>query len=148
MQGDTDMIDRPAMPTLLLPILPPQEGVLLPSGGWLAGFGTLAGLGALAASSCCALPVALAGLGASGAVFGGLGLLSDLRPILLGGAGLALLAGWVLFFRKLACGAAGPCIKPHPSWRTAAVLGLGTTLVALATVWEPYVDPIILRAMR
>ena len=121
-----------------------------PSGSWFAGLGTVAGLGALAASSCCALPVALAGLGATGAVFGGLAILASIRPILLGGAALALLVGWGLFLRRraTACAMAGSCASPGPSRRTAALLGIGTALVALALVWEPYLEPLVLKAMR
>lgn len=120
------------------------------SPGWLAGLGTLAGIGALAASSCCALPVALAGLGATGAVFSGLNLLTDLRPFLLGGAAVALLLGWGLMVRHRAtrCAVGGPCAETQPRWRTAALLGSGTVLVGLALVWEPYVEPLVLRAMR
>lgn len=117
---------------------------------WFAGLGTLAGMGAVAASSCCALPVALAGLGATGAVFGGLHLLTDLRPVVLGGAALMLIVGWGLLVRHrdAACAARGPCAGTPPSWRTAALLGAGTMLVGLALVWEPYVEPLVLRAMR
>ncbi len=120
------------------------------SPGWLAGLGTLAGIGALIASSCCALPVALAGLGATGAVFSGLNVLTDLRPFLLGGAALALLIGWGLMIRPRAtnCLADVPCGETQPRWRTAALLGSGTVLVSLALVWEPYIEPLVLRAMR
>lgn len=102
------------------------------------------------ASSCCALPVALASLGATGAVFGGLAMLASIRPLLLGGAALALLVGWGLFLRRRtkACAMAGPCASTRPSRRTAALLGIGTALVALALVWEPYLEPMVLRAMR
>ncbi|MBY0250031.1 MAG: mercury transporter MerT [Methylobacterium organophilum] len=107
-------------------------------------------MGALAASSCCALPVALAGLGAMGAVFGGLAMLASIRPLLLGGAALALLVGWGLFLRHRTkvCAMAGPCTSTGPSRRTAALLGIGTALVALGLVWEPYLEPMVLRAIR
>ncbi|WP_311274638.1 mercuric transporter MerT family protein [Methylobacterium sp. WCS2018Hpa-22] len=120
------------------------------SPGVLASLGTVAGMGALAASSCCALPVALAGLGATGAVFGGLHLLVELRPFLLGGATLALLIGWGVMFRHRAraCAPSGPCAGKRGRWRTATLLGSGSILVGLAAIWEPYIEPVVLRAMR
>lgn len=111
--------------------------------------GTLTGLAALAGSSCCALPVALAGLGATGAVFGGLRLLASARPILLGVATSALLVGWGLFLRPRAtCAEDGGCASVSWPWRTGIPLGIGTTLCALALVWEPYLEPMILKLMR
>jgi mercuric ion transport protein len=130
------------------PILGPDPSVVSP--GLLAGLGTVAGMGALAASSCCALPVALAGLGATGAVFGGLRLLVDLRPFLLGGAALALLIGWGVLVRngRPTCPEDGRCGHARTRRRTAALLGSGTILVGLALAWDPYVEPLVLRAMR
>ena len=144
------MIDTPSIATSARPASHSRDSLVAPSGSWFAGLGTVAGLGALAASSCCALPVALAGLGATGAVFGGLAMLASIRPILLGGAALALLVGWGLFLRRraTACAMAGPCASPSPPRRTAALLGIGTALVALALVWEPYLEPLVLKAMR
>ncbi|MEE7492058.1 mercuric transporter MerT family protein [Methylobacterium oryzae] len=150
MQSGTDMTDTPSIATPVRSAPRPRDSLPAPSGGWFAGLGTVAGLGALAASSCCALPVALASLGATGAAFGGLAMLASIRPLLLSGAALALLVGWWLFFRRRAvvCNTAGPCASPGPSRRTAALLAVGTALVALAIVWEPYLEPMVLRAMR
>ncbi|MGH1572324.1 mercuric transporter MerT family protein [Methylobacterium oryzae CBMB20] len=144
------MIDTPSVAAPARPAPHPRDSLPAPSGSWLAGLGAVAGLGALAASSCCALPVALAGLGATGAVFGGLAMLASIRPVLLGGAALALLVGWGLFLRRraTACDMAGPCTSTGPSRRTAASLGIGTALVTLALVWEPYLEPVVLRAMQ
>lgn len=150
MQSGTIMTNTPSIAAPARPAPHPRDSLPVPSGGWFAGLGTVAGLGALAASSCCALPMALAGLGATGAVFGGLTMLASVRPLLLGGAALALLVGWGLFFRRraTACTMAGPCVSTGPSRRTAALLGIGTVLVALALVWEPYLEPTVLKAMR
>lgn len=144
------MINTPSVAAPARPASHTRDSLPAPSGGWFAGLGAVAGLGALAASSCCALPVALVGVGASGAVFGGLAMLASIRPILLGGAALALLVGWGLFLRRraTACAMAGPCASPGPPRRTAALLGIGTALVALALVWEPYLEPLVLKAMR
>ncbi|MCB4806299.1 MULTISPECIES: mercuric transporter MerT family protein [Methylobacterium] len=144
------MTDTPSIAASARSAPRPRDSLPVPAGSWFAGLGTVAGLGALAASSCCALPMALAGLGATGAVFGGLTMLASIRPLLLGGAALALLVGWALFFRRraTACAMAGPYASTGPSRRTAVLLGMGTALVALALVWEPYLEPAVLRAMR
>ena len=59
-----------------------------PASGWLAGIGATVGFGALAASSCCVLPLALAGLGTGGAVFSGLEVLANWRLFLQGSAAM------------------------------------------------------------
>ncbi|MGA8172922.1 MAG: mercuric transporter MerT family protein [Methylocystis sp.] len=131
--------------------LPDKPGPSAPATGWFAGVGAAFGLGALAASSCCALPLALASLGVSAAVFGGfLETLASLRPYLLGGAALALVVGWALFFRRraVACDAGGACATPVSSKRTATLLGVGTLVIGMASVWQPYVEPILLKLMR
>jgi hypothetical protein len=48
---------------------PPRAERAAPKPGYLAAIGLATGLGALAASSCCVLPLALAGLGAGASVF-------------------------------------------------------------------------------
>ena len=106
-------------------------------------------LTALISSSCCIVPLALAGLGATGAVFSGLEFLAAIRPYLLGTAAVALLASWSLYFlrrRSPACDSDGTCVAS--SWRTIGILALGSTLVGLATVWAPYIEPIFLRLVR
>lgn len=118
-------------------------------GGWIAGLGTALGLGALAASSCCALPVGLAALGATGAVFSGLETLANLRPVLLGGAALALAAGWGLFIRSryFVCQPGGSCASSRAPRGFLLLLG-GTVLVALALAWAPYFEASAIRLTR
>jgi len=89
-----------------VPIPRPAENGPIQATGWLAGLGAITGLGALAASSCCALPLALAGLGAGSAVFGGLEILANWRPLLLGVAVMVVLAAWGL----LLCGDRSPAM--------------------------------------
>ena len=116
-----------------------------------AGAGALVGLMALVSSSCCLVPLALAGLGASGAAFGGLLFLAGIRPYLLGAAAVALLAGWWLYLwrrRSVTCNSDGACAAPGTSWRTIGFLALGSTFVGLATIWEPNIEPVLLRLMR
>jgi mercuric ion transport protein len=122
-----------------------------PPTGLFAGAGAVVGLTALVSSSCCIVPLALAGLGATGAVFSGFEFLAGIRPYLLGGAALALLAGWWLYFsrrRSVACHSNGTCAAPATSLRTIGFLALGTKFVGLATIWEPYIEPVLLRLMR
>ncbi|MBX9933464.1 MAG: mercury transporter MerT [Methylobacterium sp.] len=144
------MTDTPSAVALPVTIAPSMDRLPTPTGSWFAGLGTLTGLGALVASSCCALPVALTSLGATGAVFGGLAMLSNIRPLLLGGAALALVIGWGLFLHRRAteCDMASTCARTGSSWPKAALLGVGTALVDLALMWETYLEPIVLRAMR
>jgi hypothetical protein len=90
-------------------------------------------------------------LGATSAALNGLLFLATIRPYLLGAAALVLLAGWGLYFsrrRSVACNSDGTCAAPGISWRTIGSLTLGSIFVGLATVWEPYVVPMILRSMR
>ena len=118
--------------------------------GWLAGLGIVAGLGALAASSCCVLPLALARFGAGSAVFGGLEVLANWRPLLLGGAVAVVLAAWILRFwrRSVACNVGGSCSAYSASKSAGVLLGLGTVFVVLSVVWGPYIEPFLLKLVR
>jgi mercuric ion transport protein len=119
------------------------------STGWVAGLGATFGLGALISSSCCAIPLALAGLGAGGAVFSGIEFLAQWRLYLLGAASLALLASWVMFFRHraAACNTGASC-APTPTGRTVAALSIGTAFVALALAWDALIEPIVFKLVR
>lgn len=127
------------------------EAIPAPSTGLLAGTGMASGLGALLASSCCILPMALAGLGATGAIFSGLALLADFRPVLLGGAAILLTLSWALHLwrrHRPVCSADGSCAAPATSTRTTVTLGLGSVFVGLALAWAPYIEPILLKLLR
>ena len=127
------------------------EPIPAPSTGLLAGTGAVVGLGALIASSCCVLPMALAGLGVTGAIFSGLAFLADIRPLLLGGATVMLALGWAFFFwrrRAPVCNVGRACAVSATSARTATLLGFGSFIVGLALVWEPYVEPVLLKLVR
>ena len=129
----------------------PLKPTTAPSAGLVAGAGAVVGVAALAASSCCVLPMALAGLGATGAVFSSLEFLADNRPALLVGAAITLALGWALFFarrRRPPCGDDGQCRRPATIGLASALLGLGSVAVGLATVWEPYVEPALLKFVR
>lgn len=123
----------------------------VPAAGWLAGIGATVGFGALAASSCCVLPLALAGLGTGGAVFSGLEMLANWRLFLQGSAALVLLAAWGAFLRRrsaVACGIGGSCAARTSSRSTRLFLSLGTAFVVLSLIWEPYIEPFLLKFMR
>jgi mercuric ion transport protein len=107
--------------------------------GWLAVVGAVAGFGALAASSCCELPLALAGLGAGGAVFGGLEVLASWRPLLLGAAVVVVPAAWTLLFRRrsVGCNVDGSCSAYSPSKSARVLVSLGTVFVALQSLGIP-----------
>jgi len=51
-----------ALTDTAVPIPRPANNSPVQASGWLAGLGAVVGFGALAASSCCVLPLALAGL--------------------------------------------------------------------------------------
>jgi len=114
---------------------------------WLAGFGATVGLGGLLASSCCVVPMALAGLGAGGAAFSSLEFLATWRIYLIAGAALALAVAWTMFFRQrsIACDA---CDRAMPTRSTAILLSMGTAFVALSYIWDPLIEPMFLRFVR
>lgn len=121
-----------------------------PSTSLLAGTGAVVGIGALVVSSCCVLPIALAGLGVTGAVFSGLAFLADIRPFLIVGAAVMLALGWAFFFwrRRGASCDGDSCARPERSGRMIALLGFGSLVVGLALVWGPYVEPALLGLAR
>jgi mercuric ion transport protein len=125
------------------------EPLPAPSTSLLAGTGAVVGAGALIASSCCVLPMALAGLGVTGAVFSGLAFLADIRPLLIVGAAAMLALGWAFFFwrRRGASCDGDTCAEPRQSVRTIGLLGFGSLVVGLALV-GPYVEPALLRLTR
>lgn len=117
------------------------------STGWLAGIGATVGLGGVLASSCCVIPMALAGLGAGGAAFSGLEFLATWRIYLIAGAALASALGWAMFFRQrsISC---SPCTDTMPTRRVATLLSVGTAFVVLSYLWDPLIEPILLRFVR
>jgi mercuric ion transport protein len=129
-----------------VPIAQSDEPLVV-SSSWLAGLGATIGLGGVLASSCCAIPMALAGLGAGGAAFSGLEFLATRRIYFIAGAALALAIGWVLFFRQRSI-AYNSCTCTMPTRSTATLLSIGTMFVALSYVWDPLIEPMLLRFIR
>lgn len=91
-------------------------------------------LGALVASSCCILPLALFGLGISGAWIGSFTRLAVYQPYFLAATLACLGYGYWLVYRssKRACVDGGACARPLPNRLVKASLALATILVVAA----------------
>jgi mercuric ion transport protein len=90
---------------------------------------------AVVASSCCAIPMALAFIGASTGAVGLLGPLHELRPIILGIAASLLAVGWFLAIRRR-------------SVRASPLLGTATALIVVALtwqIWDPMLERMVMR---
>jgi mercuric ion transport protein len=88
-------------------------------------------LGALAASSCCIVPLALFGLGVSGAWIGNLTQLAPYQPYFIAATVACLGAGYWLVYRsrKIACADGEACGRPLPNRVVTMGLILATVLV-------------------
>jgi mercuric ion transport protein len=116
----------------------------------MATLGAITGLGAIAGSSCCVLPLVLAGLGAGGAAFGGLEFLAAYQPYIFGAAVLLLAGAWFASWRRsrtVTCKAEGACARPKTQDRTMIALGIATLFVALAAGWS-LIEPVLLQAIQ
>lgn len=108
----------------------------------LAAGGSL--LGALAASSCCILPLALFGLGVSGAWIGNFTQLAPYQPYFIAATIAALGYGYWSVFRasRAACAGGAACARPLPNRLVKTALVLATLLIIAAigfNVFVPYV---------
>lgn len=118
--------------------------------GAVTGAGLAAGLAAIVASSCCVLPIVFVGLGLGSVAAVLIPTLAVLRPYLLGAAVLAVVAAWVIYTRRrnacasddAACSVEGPA-RHAPIW-----LGLASTILLLALIWQPWVEPLLLPWIR
>lgn len=95
-------------------------------------------LGALAASSCCILPLALFGVGISGAWIGTFTRLAPYQPYFLAVAIAFLGYGYWLAYRsaRLGCAQGDACARSAPSSLVKAVLVIATLLVAAALAFD------------
>ncbi len=102
-------------------------------------------LGALAASSCCLLPLALFGLGASGAWIGALSALSPYQPVFVAVAAGFLVAGfWMIYRKPKAELVSGATCVPLVSRRVVKSALWSATALVIAAAAFPYVAPILL----
>jgi mercuric ion transport protein len=116
----------------------------------LAGGGFAAGLIALLASSCCALPIALAGLGMAGVAGAVIPTLAKIRTPLLIVSVFLTLAGWMFILRqRRACNVADGC-SPQPQMPgfVLIALSLATGIVLLTLVWPAWIEPSAIRWLR
>lgn len=91
-------------------------------------------------AACCVLPLALSLAGFS---FAGAALIASMRGWLTVLAVVALLAGWMLHWRRLRmCRREDACRRP--SRLAAGLLVAATVLVMLSLVWQPLIEPWIL----
>src|SRR6266403_112966 len=101
-------------------------------------------LGALAASSCCILPLALFGLGVSGAWIGNFTRLAPYQPWVIAATIAFLGYGYWLVYRssRQACADGEACARPLPNRIVKTGLILATILV-LAALGLDFVAPIL-----
>src|SRR5216684_6806476 len=102
-------------------------------------------LGALAASSCCILPLALFGLGVSGAWIGNFTQLAAYQPYFIA-ATLAFLGygSWLVYrSSKRACADGEVCARPLPNRIVKTSLILATVLV-VAALGLDFISPLFL----
>jgi len=103
-------------------------------------------LGAIAASSCCLLPLALFGLGATGAWIGALSSLAPYQPIFVV-ITVGFLAGgfWLVYRKPKTDGTEGSyCARPVVSARIVKSALWSATVLVVAAAAFPYVAPLLL----
>jgi len=104
-------------------------------------------LGALAASSCCILPLALFGLGVSGAWIGNFTRLAPYQPWFIAATVAFLGYGYWLVYRssRVACADGAACARPLPNQIVKTGLILATILV-LAALGLDFLAPLFLNS--
>jgi mercuric ion transport protein len=104
-------------------------------------------LGALAASSCCILPLALFGVGVSGAWIGNFTRLAAYQPYFLAATLACLGYGYWLVYRssKRACADGEACGRPLPNRLVKTSLILATILV-VAALGLDFIAPLFLNS--
>jgi mercuric ion transport protein len=102
-------------------------------------------LGALAASSCCIVPLALFGLGVSGAWIGNLTQLAPYQHYFIAATAACLGGGYWLLYRSrgVACADGQACARPLPNRLVKMGLILATVLVIGALAFE-FLAPFLL----
>lgn len=95
-------------------------------------------IGALVASSCCVLPLALFGIGISGAWIGNFTQLAPYQPYFIGATLACVGTGYWLVYRssKLACADDAACARPLSNKLVKAALAAATVIVLMALVFD------------
>lgn len=115
---------------------------------WLGHSGAAAGLLGVLASSCCALPILLMGLGLGSAAGSAVPVLFAWRVPVLALATTFLAAAWWMYWKKRrACAQELSCERPQ---RMAWPLGLmaSSCIVLLALAWPIWIEPLAMRWVR
>jgi mercuric ion transport protein len=104
-------------------------------------------LGALAASSCCIVPLALFGLGVSGAWIGNLTRLAPYQPFIIAATLACLGCGYWLVYRpsRLECAGGQACARPLSTRSVKTGLIVATILVLAALAFD-FLAPLLLQA--
>jgi mercuric ion transport protein len=102
-------------------------------------------LGALASSSCCIVPLALFGLGISGAWIGNLTRLAPYQPCFIAATLGFLGTGYWLVFRdsKAVCAEGEACTRPLPRRLVKTTL-IAATVLVLAALGFDFLAPLLL----
>ena len=119
------------------------------AGGAYAIVGLLTGLGAVVASSCCAVPLALASLGAGAGIFGALEILAPWRIPLLVASGIGVGLAWRAWWhgRSPSCEPGTACAERPRSRIALPLLLLATAMVVAAADWN-YIELPLLNLVR
>jgi mercuric ion transport protein len=95
------------------------------------------------------LPIVFVGLGLGSVAAVLIPTLAVLRPYLLGAGVLAVVAAWVIYARRRqACADDAACGIEGPARRVPIWLVLANTIVLLALIWQPWIEPLLLRWIR
>jgi mercuric ion transport protein len=121
----------------------PDNGISHRTGQTLVAAGSV--VGALAASSCCILPLALFGLGVSGAWIGNLTRLAPYQPYIMAATVALLACGYWLVHRaaQIECAACAACARPLPSRLVKTAL-IGATALVVAALGFDVLAPLVL----
>ncbi|HEY8260430.1 MAG TPA: mercury transporter MerT [Methylosinus sp.] len=116
---------------------------------WFAASSLVAGLGAVLASSCCAIPLAIAALGAGAGVLGGLETVAAWRAPLLFISAAGIVGGWgAWWLRRPPTCFAGPSCASRERSRATLLLLLGASASVLAAASWSTIDPLLLALFR
>jgi mercuric ion transport protein len=121
----------------------PDNGISHRTGQTLVAAGSV--VGALAASSCCILPLALFGLGVSGAWIGNLTRLAPYQPYIMAATVALLACGYWLVHRaaQIECADGAACARPLPSRLVKTAL-IGATALVVAALGFDVLAPLVL----
>lgn len=115
----------------------------------VTGAGLATGLAAIVASSCCVLPVVFVGLGLGSVAAILIPTLAALRPYLLAAAALAVVAAWAIYVRRRrTCAAGTACGIQTTAGRGPLWLVIASATVLIAFIWQPWIEPLLLRWIR